>query len=143
MFKTVIRVRAFGANKGRVDYLWLMGSIITNFGVVAIIVIVAINIIIITVIYDNSDQIQIESFCATEVGGGVLFMATVQLKVWQQLPGVGWHNNEAKHNGEAGRGVQYIHKHAKIWLHSRYCILVSACPHILIIPYPSSYPQKL
>ena len=38
-------------------------------------------------------------------------MATVQLKVWQQLPGVGWHNNEAKHNGEAGRGVQYIHKH--------------------------------
>ena len=69
-FKTVIWVRALGANRGRVDYLWRPGSIITNFGLVVIIVIVAINIIIIPIKYDNSDQIQIMSFCATEAEEG-------------------------------------------------------------------------
>ena len=47
--------------------------------------------------------------------------------------------------GKLGGGAFNIFiniKHAKILLHSRYPrILVSACPHILIIPYPSSYPQ--
>ena len=52
------------------DYLWRPGSIITNVSLVAIIVIVASNIITIAFKYDNSDQIQIMSFCATEAEGG-------------------------------------------------------------------------